>query len=821
MIHLLFLFLIPTVVFTAVRRRKHNTYDAADDEPAATASDARGAGLRATTPRSSSSIVLIGAWCCLLGVVALLAARYGADALEWALLRPTGRHQDGSARTGAFECRAEFAVDAEISWSSASQLLRGYAEASKASAYTPHINSWGQPSLTGDKESALKELLSVGLWQLWAFNTREAARALRLAAALEPRCLLCHAGHVLALGPFPNRVGAAQAVDWPHFGPSELREARDVVRRGLRATASLTRAAADCAFALEGSPAASDAPCEQRCGVHWASVRLMTALEARFAVPLPAGVAHAEAEAAFARGLHEVGRSVAKCAKAGSAWARPWAAWLLGTSAAAHLSTTPWDYHERRGPKALWRGEGREAYAAAAALLRPAGAARLRTEAAQAGALAAAALVMQPGHPLALHLLIHLRESAEPAPLPRLRDVLADDEGAGNVDEVVGADVEGQSRRNSDIMGVAYAHDLARSDAEQGHLVHMPSHAFVRAGKWAEAVEADARSHAADLREAQKCRVPYLPEHNINMRVYAASASGNATAALQAVAQKMRVARDFPPEALGAKGGQASGDGASLPLVLLRFGMWADILALEPPAGDARGPVASHGGAEFARAAHAFAQAAARLALEHGGDEAHRALHRAAAALSSVPADVGTAPGDGNGIYSGEHVRLAGFLDLLVRAAYIVRGSTALPRAQGPALEASAAALPSPAHVAEALQLPTDGCLRQGGERSGDLALALAMLARATVLEDEIGYREPPALLISPMQCLARALEIAGCGVAAAQVYVRDLELHPRNAWSASGLAAVLRGLGRESAARALDRALGASGGLAACAALG
>ncbi len=62
--------------------------------------------------------------------------------------------------------------------------------------------------------------------------------------------------------------------------------------------------------------------------------------------------------------------------------------------------------------------------------------------------------------------------------------------------------------------------------AKLGHLVHMPSHTFVRIGRWADAVTANVAAWHADVADAAACQSPYEPEHNTNMLVYAANMAG-------------------------------------------------------------------------------------------------------------------------------------------------------------------------------------------------------------------------------------------------------------------------------------------------------
>jgi hypothetical protein len=66
------------------------------------------------------------------------------------------------------------------------------------------------------------------------------------------------------------------------------------------------------------------------------------------------------------------------------------------------------------------------------------------------------------------------------------------------------------------------AEALAALHSQDGHLLHMPSHIFVRVGQYKRAVVANKAAYDHDLARGSQCIVPYLPEHNVNLLVYAA-----------------------------------------------------------------------------------------------------------------------------------------------------------------------------------------------------------------------------------------------------------------------------------------------------------
>ena len=138
-----------------------------------------------------------------------------------------------------------------------------------------------------------------------------------------------------------------------------------------------------------------------------------------------------------------------------------------------------------------------------------------------------------PTHPGACHLYIHLTEGS-PAPA----------RGERCADALVGA-MPGAS-----------------------HMQHMPSHTYVRTGRYAEAVRVNQLARAADAQAERGGVSAIYPDHNLHMLLVAASYDGQSAVAIQA-------ARDLA---------QLSPTSAhQLPLVLVRFGRWQEILALPAP----------------------------------------------------------------------------------------------------------------------------------------------------------------------------------------------------------------------------------------------
>ena len=110
------------------------------------------------------------------------------------------------------------------------------------------------------------------------------------------------------------------------------------------------------------------------------------------------------------------------------------------------------------------------------------------------------ALSIDSSHPLALHLLVHVREQ-----LPH---------GGGE------AALDAAKR----LSGVEF------DDA--AHLTHMAGHVYLRAGLYADAIRVNLRAQDSDTALKQNCLDPYGPGHNIASRQFAATLVGEKERAL-------------------------------------------------------------------------------------------------------------------------------------------------------------------------------------------------------------------------------------------------------------------------------------------------
>ena len=154
-----------------------------------------------------------------------------------------------------------------------------------------------------------------------------------------------------------------------------------------------------------------------------------------------------------------------------------------------------------------------------------------------------------PGHPGALHLYIH---AVEGGPDPRRGEAAAD--------------------RLGPLMPGA------------GHIVHMPSHIYLRIGRYADAVDSNVMAVKADRAYLAKGRTNpmvsglYYP-HNLDMLWQAASMDGRA-------AETIRAAREFaesvPPTMLREIPDMETGPAAPY-FALARFGRWEEVLRQPAP----------------------------------------------------------------------------------------------------------------------------------------------------------------------------------------------------------------------------------------------
>jgi len=304
-----------------------------------------------------------------------------------------------------------------------------------------------------------------------------------------------------------------------------------------------------------------------------------------------------------------------------------------------------------------------------------------------------------PQHPGANHLYIHLVESAHPE------------------------------------RGVEAAERLGTLVPGAGHLVHMPSHIFLRVGRYHDASLANQAAIEADQRYDAQCRavglypVVYMP-HNEHFLWASATAEGRSKVAITAARQlaqsvdetKMRES-DF---------GTLQHFWVTPLYAMVRFGKWGDILLTPEPDDDLVYP---RGVWHYARAI-AFVRTA-RF------DEAAAEIE----ALTQIAADPAL-----------EEVTI---WDLNTTAQLIAIAHRT----------ARAELLAAQRRLDEAIEL----------------------LREAVEIEESLHYDEPPPWHAPVRQTLGVVLLVAGRIPEAEAVYREDLERNPQNGWSLFGLLQSLR----------------------------
>jgi tetratricopeptide (TPR) repeat protein len=276
-----------------------------------------------------------------------------------------------------------------------------------------------------------------------------------------------------------------------------------------------------------------------------------------------------------------------------------------------------------------------------------------------------------------------------------------------------------------------------------GHLVHMPTHIYVRLGRWDAAVEHNAMAVHAD-QEYLDARHPtgvyplgYVP-HNYHVMWEALSMTGRsaeALAAARAIQAKvpLEAVRMVPPFEYYS------------PVVLftlVRFSRWDDVLKEPAPAAELR----------YTTGIWYYARGLAHAAEGH--------LDSAAVALDSVKAI-----------------------------------AAAIPPEQQANLNSSRALL----RIAER-HLSADLAARRGQTDA-----AVKALRDGIAIEDDLVYDEPTAWILPLRQPLGAVLLAANRPKDAERAYRQDLVRYPNNGWSLHGLAQALEAQGRAREATAVE----------------
>ena len=274
--------------------------------------------------------------------------------------------------------------------------------------------------------------------------------------------------------------------------------------------------------------------------------------------------------------------------------------------------------------------------------------------------------------------------------------------------------------------GVAAAVRLKSLVPGSGHLVHMPSHIFIRTGRYAEAADANQQAILADETYFERAPAPDFYSvyflHNVHFLAYAAMMEGRYQTAIDAA---RKIEKQIPREFLQRNVTIADGFMPTALHVLLRFGKWEEILA-EPEPESWR---------LFSRAEWHFARSVA-LSARGKPEEARRELKLMDEVSDEVTEDwlMGNNPAR----------------EVLAVARTMAAGELAF--------------------------------------REGEKEQAFRLLREAVALEEGLSYDEPPGWM-QPVRHALGALLLADQRHAEAEaVYRADLKRHPNNAWSLLGL---------------------------------
>ena len=161
-------------------------------------------------------------------------------------------------------------------------------------------------------------------------------------------------------------------------------------------------------------------------------------------------------------------------------------------------------------------------------------------------------LALDEDHPLSLHLYIHAVE---------------------------GSTTPGRATKAADT--------LLNLQPDLGHMVHMPSHIYVRTGRWADAVTSNQMAIKAEAeymeKSPQQAGYVFYMMHNHSMLAYAAMMSGRSELAMD---EFQNAANYLTPEMRKSFGAFGDGLGAVQFETYVRFGLWDEILELPTPEDD-------------------------------------------------------------------------------------------------------------------------------------------------------------------------------------------------------------------------------------------
>ena len=321
-------------------------------------------------------------------------------------------------------------------------------------------------------------------------------------------------------------------------------------------------------------------------------------------------------------------------------------------------------------------------------------------------------LEQEPNHPGANHLYIHAVEAVRPK------------------------------------QGVAAADRLGDLVPGSGHLVHMPSHIYIRVGRYHDAAIANQKAIAVDNDYISQCHaqgvypLAYMP-HNHHFLWFAATLEGDSQLATKA---GKNVAAMVDPQTMREPGMGTLQHFYSVPLfTMIRFGQWDQIMATPQPETDLKYPTGL---------------------WHYAKGLAYTAQGKITDAQQELEA-----------------------LDLL---------------AHDPELEQ--VTIWDINTTQSILQVATEVLTGEIAAKQDKYSRAIAHLRQAVKLEDALNYDEPADWSTPARQYLGEALLEAKRYAAAEQVYREDLAIYPDNGWSLFGLLQSLKAQGKDSEVETIEQ---------------
>lgn len=279
-----------------------------------------------------------------------------------------------------------------------------------------------------------------------------------------------------------------------------------------------------------------------------------------------------------------------------------------------------------------------------------------------------------------------------------------------------------------------------------GHLVHMPSHIYVRVGRYPDAMRSNERAIEIDreyLRTASGVGLYAMYyAHNIHFLAYAAMMAGDEATAVRAA---RALEAEVPEAPLREYAGLIDGIMPTNFHALVRFGRWEDVLA-EPDYPEWR---------LMSRAARSYARSVACSALGR--------TEQARAELAEFERRAALVPDE--------------WFVMQNRATDV---------------------------------LPIARCVAQGELlfREGRRDEAYELLRRGVELEDALVYDEPPGWMLPVRHALGALMMADGRYAECEAVYREDLRRNRGNMWALTGLKLALEAQGKSDEARAVGEQL-------------